>query len=74
MRVNDVLASALYTSAILLGSARAADDIDDAAEASSAPLSESSTSVPIEKPTFTVRISRISEPFVSIMNSIGRAS
>ncbi|KAL8837062.1 MAG: hypothetical protein Q9205_006282 [Flavoplaca limonia] len=53
MRVNEVLASALYTSAILLGSARAADDIDDAAEASSASLSESSTSVPIEKPTFT---------------------
>ena len=74
MRVNEVLASALYTSAILLGSARAADDIDDAAEASSASLSESSTSVPTEKPTFTVRIPCISKLFVSIMNSIGRAS
>ena len=74
MRVNEVFASALYTSAILLCSARAADDIDDAAEASSASLSESSTSVPIEKPTFTVRNPGISEPFVIMRHTIGGAS
>ncbi|KAL8850453.1 MAG: hypothetical protein Q9221_004595 [Calogaya cf. arnoldii] len=61
MRINEVLASALYSSAVLLGSVRAADDIDDAAEASSTSLSESSTSVPIEKPTFTP--SNIKAPF-----------
>lgn len=54
MRINEVLASALYSSAVLLGSVRAADDIDDGAEASFTSLSETSTSVPIEKPTFTV--------------------
>ena len=54
MRFDGLLASALYTSAALLSSVRAADDIDDGAEASSTSLSESSTSVPIEKPTFTV--------------------
>lgn len=63
MRINGVLASALYTSAVLLGSVRAAEDIDDGAEASSATLSEASTVVPIEKPTFTVRSPYISTPF-----------
>ncbi|KAI4119024.1 MAG: hypothetical protein LQ345_000995 [Seirophora villosa] len=53
MRFNQAFASALCTSAALLGSVRAADDIDDGAEASSTSLSESSTSLPVEKPTFT---------------------
>ncbi|KAI4122472.1 MAG: hypothetical protein LQ338_005797 [Usnochroma carphineum] len=61
MRFNEVLASALYTSTALLGSVRAADDIDDGAEASSTSLSESSTSLPVEKPTFTP--SNIKAPF-----------
>ncbi|KAL8780786.1 MAG: hypothetical protein Q9194_000719 [Teloschistes cf. exilis] len=61
MRFNGVVATALYTLAAFLGSARAVDDIDDGAEASSTSLSESSTSVPIEKPTFTP--SNIKAPF-----------
>lgn len=72
MRINEVLASALYTSAVLLGSVRAADDIDDGAEASSTSLSETSTAVPIEKPTFTVRGPCVSNPFVSTNHTIDR--
>lgn len=56
MHFNGVFASLLYTSAVFLGSVRAQDDIDDGAEASSTSLSESSTAVPVEKPTFTVSI------------------
>ncbi|KAI4163848.1 MAG: hypothetical protein LQ342_002621 [Letrouitia transgressa] len=53
MHFNGVFASVLYTSAVFLGSVHATDDIDDGAEASSTSLSESSTAVPVEKPTFT---------------------
>lgn len=72
MRINEVLASALYTSAVLLGSVRAADDIGDGAEASSTSLSEASTAVPIEKPTFTVRSPCVSNPIVSTNHTIDR--
>ena len=44
MRFNPALASALYSSALFLGQVHA-DDVD---------ASESSTSSPVEKPTFTV--------------------
>ena len=54
MRVNAVLATALYSSAALLGQVRA-DDTDDAAESSSTSIEETSTTSAIEKPTFTVR-------------------
>lgn len=54
MRVNAVLAAALYTSATLLGQVRA-DDNDDPLESSSPSVEESSTTSAIEKPTFTVR-------------------
>ena len=74
MRINEVLASALYTSAALLGSVRAADDIDDGAEASSTSLSETLTSVPIEKPTFTVGIPISPNPLNSADVTIDRKS
>lgn len=48
MRYNAVLASALYSSATLLGHVRAQDAEDVAA-------SSSVSSPPVEKPTFTVR-------------------
>ena len=54
MRVNAVLATALYSSAALLGQVRA-DDIDDALESSSPSVEETSITSAIEKPTFTVR-------------------
>lgn len=54
MRVNAVLATALYSSAALLGQVRA-DDNDDAVESSSTSIEETSTTSAIEKPTFTVR-------------------
>ena len=54
MRVNAVLATALYSSAALLGQVRA-DDTDDAVEASSISIEETSTTSAIKKPTFTVR-------------------
>ena len=56
MRVNAVLATALYSSAALLGHARA-DDTDDALESSSTSVEETSTTSVIEKPTFTVSLS-----------------
>lgn len=52
MRVNAVLATALYSSAALLGQVRA-DDTDDAVESSSTSIEETSTTSAIEKPTFT---------------------
>ena len=54
MRVNAVLAAALYSSAALLGQVRA-DDADEAVESSSTSVEETSTASAIEKPTFTVR-------------------
>lgn len=54
MRVNAVLATALYSSAALLGQVRA-DDTDDAVESPSASVEETSSTSVIEKPTFTVR-------------------
>ncbi|KAL8842543.1 MAG: hypothetical protein Q9170_000497 [Blastenia crenularia] len=61
MRFNEVLASALCTSVALLGSVRAQGEANDAPEVSSASLAESSTSLPVEKPTFTP--SKIKAPF-----------
>ena len=52
MRINGALLSTLYSSAALLGHVQAEDD---AADASSTSVVESSTSSAIEKPTFTVR-------------------
>ena len=54
MRVNGAVATALYSSALLLGQVRAEDE--DVPEASSVEAVESSTSSAIEKPTFTVCI------------------
>lgn len=54
MRVNAVLATALYSSAALLGQVRA-DDTDDAVESSTTSIEETSTTSAIKKPTFTVR-------------------
>lgn len=51
MRVNAALLSVLYSSATLLGAVRADDDVTDP---SSSSVAESSTSSPVEKPTFTV--------------------
>lgn len=51
MRVNGVLATALYSSAALLGQVRA----EEFEEASTTTVAESSTTSEIEKPTFTVR-------------------
>lgn len=50
MRVNGALAAALYSTATLLGQVRA----QDADDASSTAVTESSTTSEIEKPTFTV--------------------
>ena len=52
MHLNAVLATALYSSAALLGQVHADDE---AAESSSTSVTESSATVPVEKPTFTVR-------------------
>lgn len=54
MRLNAVLASALFSSATLLGHVRA-DDAEDILESSATSITEASTSLPVEKPTFTVR-------------------
>ena len=54
MRLNEVLATALYSSAAILGNVRA-EDADDAADSSSTSVAESSTSSVVEKPNFTVR-------------------
>ncbi len=54
MRLDTVLASALFSSATLLGHVRA-DEVDDALESSTISIAEASTSLPAEKPTFTVR-------------------
>lgn len=54
MRVNAVLATALYSSAALLGQVRA-DDTDDAVESSTTSIEETSTTSAIKKPIFTVR-------------------
>ena len=53
MRFDAVLASALCSYALFYGQVRA-DDLDDTAEPSTTSVTESSTSLPIEKPTFTV--------------------
>ena len=66
MRVNAVLATALYSSAALLGQVRA-DDTDDTLESSSPSVEETSTTSVIEKPTFTVR--KLSPPSQS--NAVG---
>ena len=67
MRVNAVFATALYSSAALLGQVRA-DDADDVLESSSTSVEETSTSSVIEKPTFTVR-----EPPSEQWNRIGHS-
>ena len=54
MRFNAALVSALYSSAALVGSVRAADADVDADESSSTVIEESTTSSVVEKPTFTV--------------------
>lgn len=51
MRVNGVLATALYSSAALLGQVRALDVLDDTSDTT---VAEPSTTSEIEKPTFTV--------------------
>ena len=56
--MNACLATALYSSAALLGHVRA-DDTDDAVDSSSTSVEEASTASAIEKPTFTVRLSPI---------------
>ena len=69
MRVNAVLATALYSSAALLGQVRA-DDTDDSLESSTPVVEETSTTSAIEKPTFTVR----NLPFPAKNNAIGAGS
>ena len=56
MRFDAVLASALYSSALFYGQVRADILDDDVAEPSTTSATESSTSLPIEKPTFTVSV------------------
>lgn len=55
MRLNAVLASALFSSATLLGHVRA-DDSDAILESSTTSHAESSMTAPAAKPTFTVCI------------------
>ena len=52
MRLNGALATALYSSALLLGSVRA-DDSEDA-DSSSTTVEDATTTSVVEKPTFTV--------------------
>lgn len=55
MRLNQVLLSALYSSAALLGQARANEvEFDEVEDATTTSVAESSTASPVEKPTFTV--------------------
>lgn len=54
MRLNEVLATALYSSAVLLGQVRAQDS-EDEIDASSTEVDTSTTSA-IERPTFTVKL------------------
>jgi hypothetical protein len=56
MRLNAVLATALYSSAALVGQVRG-DDIDEAVggDVSSSAVESATSTVPAEKPTFTVR-------------------
>ena len=55
MRLNQVLCSALYSSAALLGQARANEvELDEVEDATPTSLAESTTSSAVEKPTFTV--------------------
>lgn len=55
MRLNQVLVSALYSSAALLGQAQANEvEFDEVEDATPASVAESATSSTIEKPTFTV--------------------
>ena len=61
MRLNAVLLSSLYSAAALFGQVRAEDE---AADASTASVVESSTSSAIEKPTFTVSRPRVATRFV----------
>ena len=53
MRLNPVLASALYSSAVLWGQTQA-DALDDIPESSATSVAESATSSIVEKPTFAV--------------------
>ncbi len=53
MRLNGVVAAALYSSVALLSQVRA-DESEDPVESSSTTAAESSTTSAIEKPTFTV--------------------
>ena len=52
MRLNGVFATALCSSAALLGQVRA----EESEDASTTTIAESSTTSVIEKPTFTVRV------------------
>ncbi len=54
MRLNEVLATALYSSAALLGQVGAQED-DEGIGSSSTEI-ETSTTSPIERPTFTVKL------------------
>lgn len=54
MRLNEVLATALYSSAALLGQVQAQDS-EDVIESSSTDVETSTTSA-IERPTFTVKL------------------
>jgi len=67
MRLNAVLATALYSAAALLGQVHADDE---AAESSSTSVAESSATVPVEKPTFTVRAS----PSLTALHGLLRSS
>lgn len=54
MRFNEAVATALYSSAILLGNVRA-DDAEDV-DSSSTTIEEATTTSILEKPTFTVSL------------------
>ena len=55
MRLNQVLVSALYSSATLLGHAKANEvEFDEVEGATPASIAETATSSAVEKPTFTV--------------------
>lgn len=55
MRFDAVVASALYSSAVLIGQVRA-DDPEDVVGSVSASTAESSTTTVIAKPSFTVSV------------------
>ena len=52
MRINSALATALYSSALLLGSVRAEDA--EKVDSSTTAVEEATTTSVVEKPTFTV--------------------